>query len=74
MILLILFLLLVTNPPSLQFDSKKFSNIITNPFLLFQFPGSNLDSDADSDIDYIFTPEKVGVMNTTLAISISTSV
>ena len=45
-----------------------------NPFLLLEFTDLNSDSDADSDIDAVSNPEKIGVINSTLVLSASTSV
>jgi len=55
-------------------DGKLASSDCEDPFLLFEFPDSNSDSDTDSDIGSVHNPEKVGVMKSTLAISASTSV
>ena len=62
------------SPSSLRSDSKKFSNVIFNPFVLNEFPDYNSDSDVDSDINFISTPEKVVVTISTLVISASTFV
>ena len=63
------------NSPSSSFtDGKLESSDSENQFLLLEFLYSNSDCDADSDIDSVSNPEKVGVMKSTLAISASTSV
>ena len=62
------------NSPSSAFTYGKFaSSDSENLFLLLEFPDSNSDCDADSDIDSISNPEKVGVMKSNLALSASTS-
>jgi len=55
-------------------DGEFASSDSENPFLLLKFPDRNSDNDADSDIDSVCNPEKVGVMKSTSALSVSTSV
>jgi len=48
------------NSPSSVFTDGTFaSSVSENPFLLLDFPDSNTENDADSDIDSVSTPEKV---------------
>ena len=42
--------------------------------MLLEIPDSNSYSDADSDIDSVSNPEKLGIIKSTLALSVSTSV
>ena len=59
------------NSPSSVFADGEFARSDSeNPFLLLKFPVSNSDSDADSYIDSVSNPEKVGVMKSTLVLSV----
>jgi hypothetical protein len=60
--------------PSVFTDGEFASSDSENPFLLLEFSNSNSDSDADSDIDSVSNLEKVEIMKSTLALSVSTSV